>query len=137
MKPIRWWFWAALAAGGVVWLILGFTIPQSVNANDIFNAAAIAKFLASLAFIVVYTVAGILGPAKWWKTNVGTYIVLAAVASIAGTAPVAYAVLFNHGMLNTWWLAWAWIGGIAMGAAVWTLLAWLWLRNRVKVNGTP
>lgn len=129
MKLLRWPFWAVMGAGAATWLILGFTLPYSTSLNDIFNVAATAKFFAILAFLVVYTVAGLRGPAKWWKTNIGTYLMLAAAAGLASTGPVAYAVMFNNGQLNTWWLAWVWIGGHALAATMWASLAFLWVRN--------
>lgn len=130
MKPIRWPFWAILAAGAVAWVILGFTLPQTINLNDVFNVAALCCFFAALLFIVVYTVAGLAGPAKWWRNNIGTYLVLAAGSVLAIVGPVAFAVLFHHGMIDTWWWAWSWVGGHFLGATMWALLGWLWVRNR-------
>jgi len=129
MKRIRWPFWAAFAAGGAAWLILGFTLPYDTNLNDVFNVAALAAFAAAAGCIAVYTAAGVLGPAKWWRTNVGTYLILAAASVLAIVGPTAWAVLFHHGVIDTWWLAWAYIGGHFLAAAMWAALAWLWLRN--------
>ena len=137
MKPIRWPFWAILGAGAAAWLMLGFTLPQTINMNDVFNGVALATFFAALAFIIVYTVAGLVGPAKWWRNNIGTYLVLAAASVLAIVGPVTYAVLFHHGVIDTWWLAWAYVGGHALAATMWLLLALLWARNRPAGNGTP
>lgn len=134
MKPIRWWFWAGLAAGVAAWLVAGFTVPQTTNMNDVYNVAAVAAFAAAFLFVVIYTIAGLAGPAKWWRTNIGTYLVLAAVSVMAVVAPVAFAVIFNHGLLDTWWWAWAYVGGHFLAAAVWALLGWLRLSNRTP-NG--
>lgn len=135
MRAIRWPFWAILGAGFAAWLVLGLTLPQSVNLNDVFNVAAVATFLAAALFIVVWTVAGLTGPRKWWTNNVGTYLVLAAASVLCIVGPIAYAVAFHHGVLNTWWLAWCYVGGHFLAAAVWALLGWLWVRQ--SVNGSP
>ena len=135
MKPIRWQFWAALGAAAVVWLVLGLTVPQQdINLNDVFNGVALAAFFSALAFCVVYTVAGLLGPAKWWRNNIGTYLVLAAASVMAIVGPVAYAVLFHHGVIDTFWLGWAYVGGHFLAAVMWGLLALVWIRNR-PTNG--
>ena len=135
MKRIRWPFWAALGAGGVAWLILGFTLPQTTNFSDVFNGGALAACGFSLAFIVIYTGRGLFGGAKWWKTNVGTYMILAAMSVLAVIGPVAAAVLFHNGQVDTWWWAWTWIGGHYLAAVVWALLAILLARNAGNGNG--
>ena len=138
MKAIRWPFWAILGAGAAVWLVLGFCLPeQSTNLNDVFNVAALATFAAALLFIVVYTVAGLTGPAKWWRNNVGTYLVLAAASVMAIVGPTAYAVLFHGGVIDTWWLAWAYVGGHFLAATMWALLGWLWVRNAGNGHAAP
>lgn len=129
MKAIRWPFWAGLAAAAAAWLILGFTLPYTTNLNDVFNVAALSAFSAALAFIVIYTIAGVLGPAKWWRTNVGTFLVLAAASVCIIVGPTAWAVLFHHGLIDTWWLAWGYVGGHILAAAMWGALGWLWIRS--------
>ena len=130
MKAIRWWFWATLAAGAAAWVILGLTLPPGTNFSDVYNGGALAAFFFALAFIVIYTARGLLGGARWWKTNVGTYMVLAAVSVLAVIGPVAAAVLFHNGQVDTWWWAWTWIGGHYLAAVVWALLGALLLRNQ-------
>ena len=136
MKAIRWPFWAVLIAGGAAWVALGFTLPRSVNLDDVFNIASLCAFCAALGCIVVYTIAGLTGPAKWWATNVGTYLILAAVSVLAIVAPTAYAFLFNHGEIKTWWWGWAWAGGHFLAATMWAGLALLWLRNPANGNAS-
>jgi len=136
VKRIRWWFWATLGGLVAAWVILGFTLPEaSFPGNDVFDAAALATFGAALAFIVIYTDAGLMGPGKWWRTNVGTYLVLAAVSVLLIVGPTAFAVLFHHGVIDTWWWAWAYIGGHFLAAATWGLLMWLRLRHPGNGNG--
>ena len=136
MKPIRWPFWAGLATLIGAWLIAGAIVPNTdFPANDMFNVAALWAFFAVLAFIAVYTVQGLLGPAKWWRNNIGTYLVLAAGSVLAIIAPTAFAVLFHHGQIDTHWWAWLWIGGHFLAAVMWTALAGLWIRNR-PANGS-
>lgn len=135
MKRTRWPFWAALGIGVVAWLIAGFTVPQTIDLNDVFNGCALAAFGMALAFIIIYTVAGLTGPTKWWHTNVGSYIVLAAVSVLFIVGPTAFAVLFHHGTIDTWWWAWAWIGGHFLAAVTWGLIGSLWLRETLHGNG--
>lgn len=136
MKPIRWPFWAAMGVLLAAWLVLGFTLPmRDVNLNDVFNVAALCVCGAALLFIIVYSIAGFTGPAKWWRNNIGTYLILAAVSIILIVGPVAYAVLFRHGVIDTWWLAWTYVGGHFLAAIMWALLGWLWLRGR-PANGS-
>jgi hypothetical protein len=137
VKAIRWPFWAVLAVMVAAWVVLGFTLPgQAVNLNDVYDVAALAAFGAALLFIVVYTIAGLTGPAKWWRNNIGTYLVLAAGSVLFIVGPVAFAVLFHHGLLDTWWWAWAYTGGHFLTAVMWALLGWLWLRNRTPDGGS-
>ena len=136
MKPIRWPFWAALGTAALAWLAVGLTVPQDdVNLNDVFNGVALAAFFAALLFIVVYTVQGLMGPAKWWRNNIGTYLILAAASVMAIIGPTAYAVLFHDGSIDTFWLGWAYIGGHFLAAIMWAALALVWVRNRAT-NGT-
>lgn len=132
MNAISWRFWAAAAVLVTAWLILGFTLPGSVSANDIYDVAAVAAFFACVAFTGVYTIAGLRGPAKWWRNDLATYLVLA-VASLAGVVGVpAFAVLFNGGLINTRWWAWAWIGTTAAAALMIGGLTWIYLRTILR-----
>lgn len=135
MRPVSMWFWVILAACVAGWFASGiFLQGGNVPANDLFDVASLSAFAAALAFAVIYTVAGFTGPAKWWKNDVGTYLVLAAVSVLFIVGPVSFAVMFHHGLIDTFWWVWAWIGGHFFGAVIWALLAGLWLRRR-KTGG--
>ena len=136
MRRIRWPFWAALGTVTLAWLLTGVFLPdRDFPANDLFNVGAVAAFFSSLLFIGVYTVRGLAGPAKWWKTNLGTYLVLAVGALAVLTGTPAFAVLFNHGMIDTHWWAWIWIGAHYLAAAMVLLLVLLLARNPENGNG--
>jgi hypothetical protein len=130
LHPVRWPFWVVMAGGGVTWLLLGFNLPQQpANLNDILDVAMLCALGATLLFILIYTIAGLTGPAKWWRNDVGTYLVLAITANLGLVVPVAFAVLFNHGHIDTWWWGWVWAGGFFLSATTLLFLSWLWLRN--------
>jgi hypothetical protein len=126
-------FWFAFAAGAIVWLVLGIALnPDSVPINDLFDIATLAVFCAALLFIAIYTSAGFFGPkprSKWWKNEVGTALVLAVGSLLFVVGPVAFAVLFNGGIINTWWWAWVWLGGHLLAACMLLMLVWLWIQN--------
>ena len=129
MRAVRWPFWAGLAAFAVAWAVAGFALPVSTDGNLLFAVASVAAFFASFGFVLTYTVAGLRGPAKWWRNDVGTFLVLAVAAQLAVVGVPAFAVMFHHGMINTRWWAWAWIGGVFMSAVMVAGLSWLYLRS--------
>lgn len=117
----------------VLWVVLGFTLPRErMPINDLFDIVSLGAFFTSLGFVVVYTAAGFVGPdprARWWTNEVGTYLVLSFAAIMFIVGPAAFAVLFNGGLINTWWWAWSWIGGHLMAAIMIGGLTYLWIRN--------
>lgn len=132
-RRVRRGFWIALGLGVVLWFVLGFVLdPESVPINDLFDVFSVAAFCCCFAFVVIYTIAGLIGPkprSRWWKNEVGTYLVLSFAAIMFIVGPVAFAVMFNHGQINTWWWAWAWLGGHVMATFMIGSLAYLWIRN--------
>lgn len=126
-------FWLTVGLGVLAWIVLGITLPrESVPLNDLFDIASLSAFFSSFAFVAIYTIAGLVGPApraRWWKNEVGTYLVLSFTAIMFIVGPVALAVLFNGGQINTWWWAWIWLGGHVMAAIMIGALAFLWIRN--------
>lgn len=133
IKGIRRSFWFVLAAGVIVWIVLGFTLPrENFPLNDLFDIFSVGVFFMCLVFVATYTLAGIIGPKprhKWWMNEVGTYFVLSFTSIMFIVGPVALAVLFNDGQIDTWWWAWIWLGGHVLAAVMIGLLAFIWVRN--------
>ncbi len=126
-------FWIGFGICAAVWVILGFVLKSDTfPLNDIFDVASLAAFFAALGFVAVYTLAGFIGPkprSRWWKNELGTYLVLAKVSIMLIAGPVAFAVLFNDGLINTWWWAWVWTGGFFMAAVMVGGIVYMWARN--------
>jgi hypothetical protein len=67
--------WAAGAVLLATWVVLGVFFDASPSLGWLPKWALIASVLAPLAFIAIYTVQGLTGPGKWWRTDVGVNIV--------------------------------------------------------------
>ena len=132
-RSVRRVFWIVLGCGVVLWIILGITLPrENFPLNTLFDVFSVAAFLMSFVFVAIYTIAGLIGPAprsRWWKNEVGTFLVLSFAAIMFIVGPVALAVLFNGGLINTWWWAWIWLGGHVMATFMIGSLVYLWIRN--------
>lgn len=126
-------FWIGFGICAAVWVILGFVLESDdFPLNAVFDVASVAAFAVALAFVVVYTLAGFVGPkprVRWWKNELGTYLVLAKVSIMFIAGPTAFAVLFNNGLINTWWWAWTWTGGFFMAAVMVGGIVYMWIRN--------
>ena len=123
-------FWVAAAMLAAAYTVAGFAWGKTAPLNDLYDVAGVGTFCAAVLFITVYTVQGLRGPAKWWRNDIGTSLVIAKVGIAAITGPIAFAVIWNHGLINTQWWAWAEIGGTYMCGLAVLWLSWLWLRNR-------
>jgi hypothetical protein len=132
-------FWIALGIGILAWIVLGALIPpEKTPLNDIFDVASVATFMASFLFVAIYTIAGFVGPhprPHWWKNEVGTYLVLSIGSIMFIVGPAVFAVIFNEGQINTWWWAWAWIGGHLLGAIMIGELSYLWFKSAKRQAG--
>jgi len=135
-KRVRRSFWFVLGGCIVLWIILGIALdPEKVPVDTLFDIVSLGAFFTSFAFVVVYTAAGLIGPkprSRWWKNEVGTYLVLAFASVMLIVGPPAFAVMFNGGLINTWWWAWCWIGGHAMAAIMIGSLAFLWIQKSLE-----
>jgi len=66
----------------------------------------------------MWTGLGLAGGAQWWKNDVGVNLVWLEIAAICDNGLLAWAVVFNHGILNTPYLAWTFVGGLLAGAII-------------------
>ena len=77
MRTISWRFWAIFAALTALYILAGFMYGKTAPDNLLFDIASVGAFGAALAFVAVYTILGLRGPAKWWRNDVGTFLVVA------------------------------------------------------------
>lgn len=126
-RPVRaWTLGPALLAA---WVVLGYFFDTSAHLGWLPKWALIASVAAPLAWIVLYTVQGLRGHGKWWKSDVGTNLVWLELAVVFTNGMIAWAQFFNHGLLNTPLQAWCYIGGVLAGVGI---IAWrsvIWLRG--------
>ena len=120
--------WVTAAALLTAWAVLGFLFDTSTHLGWLPKWATVISVLAPATWIGVYTAQGIIGPGKWWQSDLGTNMVWLEAAAVFTNGMLAWAVLFNHGMINTPPLAWAYIGGLLAGAAIITWRSLIWLR---------
>lgn len=85
--------------------------------------------LSPLAWILLYTSQGLFGHGKWWRTDVGTNMVWLETTVVWTSGMILWSQWFNHGLLNTFAQAWAYIGGVLAGAVVINWRSVIWLRN--------
>jgi hypothetical protein len=130
MRRVDWRFWTAAGLLALAYLLLGYVYGKTAPDNLLYDIAGVGTFCAAVLFIAVYTVLGLRGPAKWWRNDTGSSLVIAVGGIACITGPIAFAVLFNHGMINTQWWAWAEIGGTYMCGLAVLWLSFLWLRDR-------
>lgn len=125
-RPVRaWTVGPALLAA---WVVLGHFYDSSPALAWLPKWALAAAVLAPAFFIATYTALGVLGPGKWWKTDIGINMVWLELATIGTTGWIAWAAFFNHGELNTPVQAWAYIGGLLAGATIITWRSVIFLR---------
>lgn len=128
MKPAgRAWIIAGVAIA--IWTALGAFFDTSTHLGWLPDYALGASTIVPLAFVLLYTVLGFLGGAKWWQNDVGTNIVWLMIADTVDHAFIFWAVLFNGGILNQPWQAWAYIGCQFAAAAIVAWRAVIWLRG--------
>lgn len=111
------------------WAVLGFYFDTSPHLGWLPMYALGASTVAPLLFVILYTALGIAGGARWWQSDVGTNIVWLELAAFIDHAFIFWAVLFNHGILNEPWQAWAYVGCQFAAAAIVTWRSVIWLRN--------
>lgn len=130
MRKIGWRFWVIVVTVIVAYMAAGWKYAAHAPANLLFDIGTLGTFFAAVLFIAVYTALGLRGPAKWWQNDVGVNLVLAVAALLPVTGPLAWAVIFHHGLLDTPLDVWIEIGGMFMSCLMILGLSWLWLWHR-------
>lgn len=132
--------WLVIFVLVIAWVIGGFIWDKTQFGPDLYNISVVALPFSCLLFIAEYTVMGFRGAAKWWTTEIGTRIVMKDVAIIFSSSVLAWAQLFDHGLIDTPLPAWIYVGGITGAALIilWGCLIWLriWRQGRLPRNGS-
>jgi hypothetical protein len=111
-----------------VWLADEGTVEGWIYRVGLTTAAAVP-----LIFVGVYTWFGLHSArvaAKWWKTSLGSALVIAALSLVPIAWPLAWVFWFDHGELYQSWLAWVEVSGPCVSTLAWLRVCQLWLRVR-------
>lgn len=126
--------WAVAAAGAIAYICLGFGFEHDNTAEEwLYRTGLTAGFAVPLVFVAGWTVLGLASKrpaAMWWRTSLGTALVLAAFTLSYMTGPLAWTFWRDNGMLTPSWLGWIEVSSPGVGALVWLWICWLWLRVR-------
>jgi hypothetical protein len=130
------WIIAPIAVAA--WVVLGHFYATSPRLGWLPDWVQVAAAVCPLAFVILYTVLGLTGGAKWWRTDMGTNFVWLELAVFTTAGSVAWAVLFAHGLINTPLRAWIYIGGSLAGAVIITWRSAIFLRAELwrRSSGT-
>lgn len=124
--------WTSIIALPVIYAGLGYWLAEDdVVEAWLFRIGLTAAAFIPLIFVGIYTWFGLHSQnpgAKWWKTQLGSALVLAALSLFPITAPLAWVFWFDGGMLHQSWLAWLEVSGPAVSALAWLRLCLIWLR---------
>jgi hypothetical protein len=121
--------WVIAAVLVAAWVVAGITWDSSESVvHNLTDVSLVAAVLCPAAFIVIYTVMGLTGSAKWWRNDIGTNIVWMQLAEVMTLGILAYSVVFHSGQLLSPALVWAYIGGLLAGAVITVWRSVIWLR---------
>lgn len=129
-----------IAAGAGIWAGAGFWLAKDgVTEMYLYRYGLTVAALAPVAFVLIYTAIGITGKvaAAWWRTTIGTALVVAALSLVPIAAPLAWVFWFDGGVLHSSWLAWLEVSGPCVSALAWLGLAALWLWTAAHARVSP
>ena len=121
----------AAGALAVLWAGTGWWLSSDDAVEAwLYRIGLTGAALAPVIFVAVYTWIGLYGnvPAAWWKDEIGTALVTAALTLVPVTAPLAVVFWFYGGHLTATWLAWLAVSGPCVSALAWLRLCLIWLR---------
>lgn len=130
MRKVTWRSWMLLGTGLSAYAALGWLWSGDGTVEAwLYRIGLTAAAVLPLLFAAVYTATR----ARWWRNEIGSSLVLAAIALIPTTAPLAYVFWFNGGILHSSWLAWLEVSGPALSALALARMCWVWLQlNRTR-----
>jgi hypothetical protein len=122
----------------VLWAGTGYWLSSNGSAEAwLFRVGLTGAALAPVLFVAVYTWIGLSGraPAAWWKDEIGTALVIAALTLVPLAAPLAYTFWLQGGVLTSTWLAWLEVSGPCVSALAWLRLCVMWIRISGRKQG--
>lgn len=133
-------FWMLAGVLIAVYVALGFWLSGNGTAEEwMYRTGLTAAAVVPLAFVGIYTAFGLASDrpaAKWWRTSLGTALVIAALTLVLIAGPLAWVFWVDNGRLTTSWLAWIEVSGPCVSALAWLWVCLLWLRvHRADVVG--
>lgn len=120
--------WVVAAGLLAAWAVLGYFFESSPHLGWLPKWVIIASVLAPVAWIGLYTAQGLLGPGKWWQSDLGVNMVWLETAVVFTNGMLLWAAFFNHGAIDTPTEAWLYLGGLLAGVAVISWRSVIWLR---------
>ena len=131
-RTITWRAWAVQGACVAGYAGLGYWLAgDGVVEEWIYRIGLTAATAAPLLFVTTYTAFGLASSrpgAKWWRTSLGSALVVAALSLVPIAGPLAWVFWFQGGMLRGSWLAWIEVSGPCVSALAWLRVCQIWLR---------
>lgn len=125
MREVTWRFWVAVLVMAVTYGVLGWWWSGNGNVETwIFRTGLTTATFLPVIFTGVYSKL-----AKWWKNNIGTAIVLAALSIVPTAGPLAYVFWFLQGKLSPSLLAWLEVSGPCLTTLALAYASYVWLRT--------
>lgn len=131
MRKITWRFWLTSSALVVAYFIIGMSARVQAHADLwLYRVGLTGTTLVAIVFILGYTLYGLTvrGAARWWKTDLGTSLVVVTAAFLPSFGALAYVFDFKNGMLLPGFLAWVALSGPLIEALALTWRSYVWLR---------
>jgi hypothetical protein len=129
-------FWAGIIAALGAYAAAGYWLSSNGNTEEwLYRLGLTGATLIPVAFVVIYTQIAFRPETQvpWWRDEIGSSLVIAALSLVPLAGPLAWAFWFNGGMLTVSWVAWLAVSGPCISALAWLRLCWVWLR----VSRTP
>lgn len=140
MRHPGWRLLAVVMAGAAVWAAGGLWLSGNGTTETwLYRCGLTVATVAPVLLVAIYTWIGLYGrvAAAWWRDEIGTALVIAALSLVPITGPLAVALWFYNGKLAPGWLSWLEVSGPVVSALAWLRLCWMWLRlSRSRPGGS-
>lgn len=130
-KNPTWRLWAGIVVAVGAYIGLGYWLSGNGTVEEwMYRIGLTAAAILPLVFVAIYSWIGLRGPvaAAWWRSEIGTSLVIAALTLVPIAGPLAWVFWVDNGVLTSSWLAWIEVSGPCVSALAWLRLCWVWLR---------
>lgn len=125
LRRVTWRSWAGLALVLGAYVGAGFWLGHDAAIEEmVYKWGLLAASVAPFALVAVYAASG----NKFWRNNVGTALVQAALCMVPVAGPLAYVFWVDNGLLTSSLLAWIEVSGPVLSALALLRLCWVLLR---------